>query len=156
MKKIITLAALITLSIGSSIALANTVNSDKQAQTAVQFRQAILQLVRSNMGPMGAMAKGDIPYNADVMELNSLRIEQLGLMMEDYFVADTRAFDVDTGALDAIWDNQADFNQKAQDMVNAAINVREVASARTEDDYRKAIGALGATCKACHDDYKKD
>jgi cytochrome c556 len=156
MKKIITLAALITLSIGSSIALANTVNSDKQAQTAVQFRQAILQLVRSNMGPMGAMAKGDIPYNADVMELNSLRIEQLGLMMEDYFVADTRAFDVDTGALDAIWDNQADFNQKAQDMVNAAINVREVASARTADDYRKAIGALGATCKACHDDYKKD
>jgi cytochrome c556 len=156
MKKIITLAALITLSIGSSIALANTVNSDKQAQTAVQFRQAILQLVRSNMGPMGAMAKGDIPYNADVMELNSLRIEQLGLMMEDYFVADTRAFDVDTGALDAIWDNQADFNQKAQDMVNATINVREVASARTEDDYRKAIGALGATCKACHDDYKKD
>jgi cytochrome c556 len=156
MKKIITLAALITLSVGSSIALANTVNSDKQAQTAVQFRQAILQLVRSNMGPMGAMAKGDIPYNAEVMELNSLRIEQLGLMMEDYFVADTRAFDVDTGALDAIWNNQADFNQKAQDMVNAAINVKEVASARTADDYRKAIGALGATCKACHDDYKKD
>lgn len=156
MKKIITLTVLITLSISSSMALANAVNSEKQAQTAVQFRQAILQLVRSNMGPMGAMAKGEIPYNAEVMEVNALRIEQLGLMMEDYFVADTRAFDLETGALDVIWDKQADFNSKAQDMVNAAINVREVASARAEDDYRKAIGALGATCKACHDDYKKD
>jgi cytochrome c556 len=155
MKTIITLSVLASLCI-SSLALANPVSSEKQANTAVQFRQAILQLVRSNMGPMGAMAKGDIPYNADVMELNSLRIEQLGLMMEDYFVADTRGFDVETGALDSIWDNQSDFNQKAQDMVEAAINVRTIASAQASDDYRKAIGALGATCKACHDDYKKD
>jgi cytochrome c556 len=155
MKTFITLVVLTSLCI-SSAALANPVSSEKQANTAVQFRQAILQLVRSNMGPMGAMAKGDIPYDAQVMELNSLRIEQLGLMMEDYFVADTRAFDIETGALDTIWDNQADFNQKAQNMVDAAIKVREVASANATDDFRKAIGALGATCKACHDDYKKD
>jgi cytochrome c556 len=155
MKIIVSLTALFTLCM-SSVALANPVSSEKQANTAVQFRQAVLQLVRSNMGPMGAMAKGEIPFDAEVMIKNSQRIEQLGLMMEDYFTPDTRAFDVETGALDKVWENQADFNQKANDMITAAINVREVATAGASDDYRKAIGALGGTCKACHDDYKKD
>nr|WP_136249733.1 cytochrome c [Ningiella ruwaisensis] len=158
MKKI-QLISLITLvsSLLFSFALsAQTVQSQKQAEAAVQFRQAILQLVRSNMGPMGAMAKGEIPYDAQLMIKNSQRIEQLGLMMEDYFRPDTREFDVETAALDKIWENEADFYKKAQDMVTAAINVQEIATAGAQDEYRKAIGSLGATCKACHDDYKAD
>ncbi|WP_371195877.1 cytochrome c [Glaciecola sp. SC05] len=155
MKKIISFIALLSI-VASASAIANPVESEKQAKAAIQFRQAILQLVRSNMGPMGAMAKGDIPYDSEVMMVNSQRIEQLGLMMEDYFAADTRAFDLETGAKDNIWTNQEDFNKKAENMVMAAIQVQEVASAGMTDDYRKSIGALGATCKACHDDYKKD
>lgn len=153
MKKVISLIALLSILASAQVV---AVESEKQAKATVQFRQAILQLVRSNMGPMGAMAKGNIPYDAEVMLKNSERIEQLGLMMEDYFAPDTRAFDVETDAKDNIWENQADFNQKAQDMITAAIQVQEVASAGLADDYRKSIGALGATCKACHDDYKKD
>jgi cytochrome c556 len=159
MKKLI--SALTTLSVLTALfvstqAMSQTVESEKQAKTTVQFRQALLQLVRSNMGPLGAMAKGNIPYDAQVMMKNGQRIEQLGLMMEDYFAADTRAFDVETGAKDEIWENMADFNQKSTNMVEAAIAVQAVAEAGNTDEYRKMIGALGATCKACHDDYKKD
>lgn len=155
MKKVTTLIALLSIML-SSFTIANTVESEKQAQATVQFRQAILQLVRSNMAPLGAMAKGEMPYDAQLMIKNGERIEQLALMMEDYFAPDTRAFSVETDAKDNIWENQADFNQKAQNMVTAAIQVQEVAAAGAADDYRKSIGALGATCKACHDDYKKD
>jgi len=155
MKKLISAVALSSVLIGTN-AVAMSVESEKQAKAAVQFRQAILQLVRSNMGPLGAMAKGNIPFDAEVMQKNGERIEQLGLMMEDYFAPDTRAFDVSTDAKDSIWENQADFNSKAQDMIDAAIQVQEVASAGMSDDYRKSIGALGATCKGCHDEYKKD
>ncbi|MFC4699720.1 c-type cytochrome [Glaciecola siphonariae] len=155
MKKLISLFALCSI-LASTAAISQTVETEKQAKATVQFRQAILQLVRSNMGPLGAMAKGNIPYNEQVMIKNSQRIEQLGLMMEDYFAPDTRAFNVETGSKDSIWENQADFYQKAQNMVEAAAAVQKVAIAGDSDDYRKTIGALGATCKACHDDYKKD
>lgn len=155
MKKIISVIALMSILLAVH-ATASEVKSEKQAKANIQFRQAILQLVRSNMGPLGAMAKGEIPYDAQVMIINGERIEQLGLMMEDYFTPDTRAFDLETGAKDNVWETQADFNDKAQNMVAAAIQVQEVASAGMTDDFRKSIGALGATCKACHDDYKKD
>ncbi len=35
--------------------------SEKQASNAVEFRQSIFQLVKSNIGPLGAMAKGKHP-----------------------------------------------------------------------------------------------
>ncbi len=132
------------------------VKSEKQAENVVKFRKSLLQLVRSNMGPLGAMAKGNIPYDAGVMNVNAMRIEQLGLMMEDYFVKDTSSFDVSTKAKSEIWANFEDFSSKATDMVNAATALQEVALEEDEGSYRSAIGKLGGTCKACHDDYKEE
>jgi len=159
MKKIIIAAAVASVFASvtvAPIALAQEAQSEKQAKSAAQFRKAVLQLVRSNMGPLGGMAKGQIPYNTETMQLNGKRIEQLGLMMEDYFALDTTKFDVETDAKDEVWTNIADFNSKAMDMVSAAKTLQVVAKGQDEAEYRKAIGAVGATCKACHDDYKKD
>ncbi|MGQ8363990.1 c-type cytochrome [Glaciecola sp. 1036] len=157
-KTVMALACGLVISGLSTIALADDhgVKSEKQAQSIVAFRQSILKLVYSNMGPLGAMAKGQIDFDAAKMETNAKRIAQLGMMMEDYFAPDTSGFDVDTEALDAIWENSADFNQKAMDMVEAAQALEKVAASKDEDNYRKAIGAVGGTCKACHDAYKAD
>lgn len=134
----------------------NEAKSEKQAKTAVLFRKSVLQLVRSNMGPLGAMAKGDIPMNADVIGINSKRIEFLSGMMHDYFALNTTAYAVETDAKNSIWKNYKDFSQKIDDMVNAASSLNVLVKADKSDEFRKGIGALGATCKACHDDYKVD
>ena len=146
----------ITASSGALASEVKQASSEKQAATAVTFRKSVLQLVRSNMGPLGAMAKGNIPMNADVIALNAQRIEFLADMMHDYFALDTRAFDVKTDAKDDVWKNHADFTNKTNDMVTAAANLQTIVANNQESDFRKGIGALGATCKACHDDYKKD
>lgn len=131
-------------------------SSEKQANTAITFRKAVLQLVRSNMGPLGGMAKGNIPMDADVIGENAMRIEFLGNMMHDYFATDTSGYTLDTDAKNSIWKNHQDFTAKINDMVTAAANLQELVANNQEGDYRKGIGALGGTCKACHDDYKKD
>lgn len=155
MKKILTSITLV-LTLSSPLALANEATTEKQAKTAVQFRQALLQLVRSNMGPLGGMAKGQIEYDADVINKNAMRIEQLALMMSDYFDTDTRKFDLSTEAADIIWEQKSDFNSKAQDLVEAAVSLQKIAMAKDDANYRKGIGALGATCKACHDKFKTE
>lgn len=131
-------------------------NSEKQASTAVTFRKSLLQLVRSNMGPLGAMAKGNIPMDADTIALNAQRIEFLGGMMHDYFALDTTGFDVDTDAKDLVWKEYKDFSEKADDMVAAAANLQELVANNEESKFRSGIGSLGSTCKACHDKFKKD
>lgn len=155
MKKML-ISLTLAATLAAPLAVAKEATSQKQADTAVQFRKAVLQLVRSNMGPLGGMAKGQIDYDADVMSKNAMRIEQLAMMMDDYFALDTRKFTVKTDAANTIWEQMDDFSAKSKDMVDAAASLKAIALAKDEANYRKAIGSLGATCKACHDEYKVD
>ncbi|GGW75678.1 c-type cytochrome [Alteromonas halophila] len=137
-------------------AVAEEAVSRKHAETAIEYRQSLFQLLKSNMAPLGGMAKGALPYDATVMETNAMRIEQLADMMADYLKVDTRKFDVSTGAKDDIWDNFSDVEDKIGALHTAASNLQSVAQAGDESAYRSAIGEVGAACKSCHDDYKKD
>ncbi|GFD71264.1 c-type cytochrome [Alteromonas marina] len=131
-------------------------SSEKHAKAATQYRQAVFQLVRSNMGPLGGMAKGALPFDESVMETNAVRLEQLADMMGDYLSVDTRKFDVETGAKDTIWDNFSDVETKVMALKTAAQGLQAAVKAGDESAYRGAIGKIGASCKSCHDDYKKD
>lgn len=130
--------------------------SEKQASNAIEFRQSIFQLVKSNIGPLGAMAKGKAPIDEAVIAKNAMRMEQLSLMISDYFVADTRGSGVKTHALDKVWENTEDFAQKTKDFTLATQALQTIIENKDTANYRKGIGAVGATCKACHDDYKAD
>ena len=140
----------------SSTAYAAPAKSEKQAKSAVQFRQALLQLVRSNVGPLGAMAKGKIPMDTAKMETNAMRLEQLSLMMNDYFTVDTRNFKVGTDALPAVWEDEADFSAKIVALTEASRALGIAAKRGDESSYKKRIGAVLKSCKGCHDVYKAD
>lgn len=143
----------------SSFAIAGDVKeafSAKHANAATQYRQAIFQLVRSNMGPLGGMAKGALPFDESVMQTNAVRLEQLADMMGDYLAVDTRKFNVDTGAKDAMWEDFSDVEKKVMALKTAAQGLQAAVKAGDESAYRGAIGKIGASCKSCHDDYKKD
>lgn len=131
-------------------------SSEKHAKAATQYRQAMFQLVRSNMGPLGGMAKGALPYDESVMQTNAVRLEQLADMMGDYLSVDTRKFDVETGAKDGIWENFSDVEKKIMALKTAAQGLQAAVKSGDESAYRGAIGKIGASCKSCHDDYKKD
>ena len=136
--------------------LAEPAKSAKQAKAVTEYRQAILKLVKSNVGALGAMNKGAIPFNAQTLQTNAVRLEQLSLMLEDYFVTDTSGFDVDTAALDKIWANQADFKDKINALTAAATNLNKVATAGDTSKFKPAIGQVFKSCKGCHDNYKED
>jgi cytochrome c556 len=135
---------------------AEPAKSAKQAKDVTEFRQAILSLVKSNVGILGAMNKGVIPFDVETMQTNSMRIGQLSLMLQDYFATDTTGFDVETAALDKIWDNQGDFNDKISALTAAASNLNKVAKAGDPSQFKPAIGQLFKSCKGCHDKYKED
>lgn len=143
-------------SVAPAMVSAEEAKSERQAANAVQFRQSLLQLVRSNLGPLGAMAKGQIPYDTEVMSTNAMRLEQLSLMLPDYFKTDTTGFSVETEALPKIWNSMDDFLGKNNDLTVAAKALKLAAQSGDDGQYRAAIGAVGATCKGCHDSYKKD
>ncbi|WP_370661065.1 cytochrome c [Psychrosphaera algicola] len=69
------ITALLTASAASVIA--EPASSQKQANKAVEWRQAMFQLIASNMGSLGAMAKGKIPVDAATVEKMQLVLTNL-------------------------------------------------------------------------------
>ncbi|MEP2650635.1 MAG: cytochrome c [Paraglaciecola sp.] len=155
MKKTIAIVLSATL-LSSFAVLAQPAKTAKQAAGATEARQAIFKLVKSNVGILGAMNKGAVPFNAEILQTNSKRLEQLSLMVEDYFAIDTTKFDVKTEALDDIWKNKADYKEKIKALTVASIKLNKVAAAGDESKYKAAIGGIFKTCKGCHDSYKAD
>ncbi|MCC2607353.1 c-type cytochrome [Planctobacterium marinum] len=155
MKKII--ALMLSFSLLSSVAIAEEeAASVKEARNALKFRQSLFQLIRSNMGDLGAMAKGVKPFDAAVMEKNGMRLEQLSLMIADYLATDTREHKLETDALDKIWEEPDNFNEKIQALTTAAQRLQAVAKAGDESQFRSAIGGVGKSCKGCHDVFKAE
>ncbi len=135
---------------------AQPATDEKHAKAATEFRQSIYKLIRSNVGPLGGMARGNVAFDLDTVKKNATRVNQLALMIPDYFMTDTSGFDVTTDALPKIWNNKADFEMKASALQDASASLLKTAEAGDEAETKKAIGALFRTCKSCHDEYKKD
>ena len=102
------------------------------------------------------MAQG-APFNAELAEKNALNIAALAPMIPDLFAAmDTRDFDVETEALDVIWEDSAGFAEKAQALLEGANTFAEVAAGGDMAATLGAFRGLGGSCGNCHDDFRVD
>jgi cytochrome c556 len=156
MKRISKLAISIGLSLTALSTMADSAKSQKHADNALKMRKAVFSLLGSNMGPMGAMAKGKISLNKEVVEKNALRINQLSLMMADYLKTDTSKFKLKTDALDKIWSEQDKFADKIEALTKSSDALYLAAKAGDEKAIKMAIKNVGGSCGSCHDDYKAD
>jgi cytochrome c556 len=145
------IVSLTTISVNAEVA-----KSEKHAIKATELRQSVLSLLGSNMGPLGAMAKGKIDVNATLVEKNAVRINQLSLMMSDYFQTDTSAFKVKTDAKKVIWTEHDKFLKNIEKLTAASSALIVAAQSNDKTTIRKAIGGVGKTCGGCHDDFRED
>jgi len=129
-------------------------SADERAQVSAETRQGLLKVVVSYFGPILGMAREQIPYDDAVIAENATKISTLLPLIPDVFRRDTRGFNLETEALDGIWEDKADFDTKAAtaaeraaDLANAVANGRAATM--------QAFSDLGASCKACHDNYRQ-
>ena len=128
----------------------------EQAEKVTDVRQGALKVIGWNIGPMGAMAKEEMPYDADLFALHAERIAVLTGMLPEVFKADTRNNPVETEALDAIWEDFDEFTKLANAAENKALAASAMARDKDFADARAALGELGQACKDCHEKFRED
>ncbi len=156
LKKSVLALTVSTSLVVATTSLAQPASSEKHAIYATELRQSIFKLLGSNMGPLGAMAKGKIPLDAKVVEKNAVRINQLSLMIADYTRTDTSKFDVKTEALAKIWQEPEHFSKDIDKLTVASSALIAATKSTNESDIKKAIGGVGKTCGGCHDHFKEE
>jgi len=117
---------------------------------AVKYRQSSMFVMSNHMGRLGAMARGDRPFDAAAAQYSARVVETLSRAAWDGFAkgADSKR------AKSEIWSSDADF--KAQQDKLMAETGKLVEAAAGLDTLKRQAGAVGAACKSCHDKFRND
>nr|WP_298372741.1 cytochrome c [uncultured Halomonas sp.] len=153
---------LMSLGIAASLVMTSAATQaadEKEIKEAIEYRQSAFSVMGWNFGPLGAMAKGDMEYDAEEAAMRAERVALLAKMPWEGFIEGSLRGDghgADTDALAKIADNRDDFESLQTEMEDATAKLAEVAQ---QDDYaalRQQVAATGKTCKNCHDEYRAD
>jgi cytochrome c556 len=144
----------LTLTLGFTLGLALSLPAAAQFQRpeqAVKYRQSALSVMGTHMGRLGAMVNNRVPFDAAQAQQNADTIAFMSRLPWQGFVEGTAA---NTKAKPEIWTERAKFDAAAAKMQEEAQKLSAAAKTGDAAQIRAAFGALGASCKACHDAYQ--
>jgi cytochrome c556 len=123
---------------------------------AIDHRRTFMQLVWRDFGPLGAMAKGEMEYDADAAQAHANNLRALSSYNPtNLFMANTSNADRpgDTRALPAIWENLGGFLEDYGTFANAMSALADAAG-QGHGELAAAVGEAGKSCGGCHDDFR--
>ncbi len=119
------------------------------AADAFHDRHMAMEAVGDAMKPLGAIAKKQAPFDAAVVKASATTIADNLKKASTLFPAGSGGGE--SRAKAEIWTDAAGFEKGMKDAHSAAVALQSVSD---EAAYAPALGALGSTCKSCHDKYR--
>jgi len=116
----------------------------------VAKREQMMKQVGASVGALGAIAKGEKPYDADAVKAALTTISTDMKAFPDQFPAGS---EVNSAAAPAIWDNMDDFKAKSQKLASDADTLLASMPA-DQAGVAEAVKTLGANCGTCHQVYR--
>ncbi len=145
--KIILGAAVVISGMAGATALA-----DGHLEGAIKARKAVMQLRAYSIGQLGAMAKGEVEYDAAAASAaanNLLALAKLDQSTMWPQGTDNASMPGKTRALPEIWSTYPAVVEKAKAMVVAAEAMAKVAGTDLAS-LQGAMGGVGGACGGCH------
>ena len=123
-------------------------------EDAIKYRKASFTVMAAHFSRVGAMAAGRAPYDAKAAAENA---DIAAAMAKLPWAAFTEGTDKgDTRAKPEIWKDSAKFKESADKMQVELGKVAVAAKAGNVDALKTAFGPAAATCKGCHDNFRKE
>lgn len=134
------------------------VAADAPFEKEIEARKAHMEVVKYNMGILGAMAKGKRDYDADLAGAVAKNMLSAATMNNMSMWPQGSDNSVDglselTKAKPGMWAEDSEVDAKH----NAWVKASETMATEAGKDLaslRKAMGPLGKSCKGCHKAYK--
>jgi cytochrome c556 len=126
----------------------------QKPEDAIKYRQSAMALQGATLGQVFAMANGRVPFDAKVAAEN---IEIVAMLNRLQFKAFVEGSDKgNTKAKPEIWTQK---DKWAADVAKSQEEVAKLAVAGKSgnlDQIKAAVGGVGQSCKACHDEFRKE
>ncbi|MGR3321055.1 MAG: c-type cytochrome [Pseudooceanicola sp.] len=154
MRKFVFAAAALSV-IGVTGAAIGASHADPAVLGAIKARQSVMQLYAFNLGKLGAMAKGEMDYDADIAKGAAENLAALASLDQSQMWpsgSDNSTLE-ETRALPALWEDMQGVMKTAGDLATATSALAETAGDGL-DAVRAGLGPVGGACGACHKAYR--
>ncbi len=139
------------------LANAAAAQDQKALDRALKARQGLMNLHVIEAGPLFAMAKGDMPYDAAKAGEHAKMLHALtGYDETRLFPAGSSNADMPgkTAALPAIWEKPDEFHQ-AFETLRTAIAKVDASAGEGQEALAAAVGQMGKACGDCHEKFRE-
>jgi len=121
-------------------------------EDAVRYRHAAFTLLAAHMGRIGAVVKGAQPYDKAAVEKDAAIMEMLSKLPWSAFPpgSDTE----NSKAKAEVWKEQDKFKAAAEKMQGEVVKLSTAAKSGDLTAVKTAFGAVGQSCKSCHDSFR--
>lgn len=138
------------LTLTASLMIASMALAHNGVQNAkVMARMQGMEQIGAASKTLGSMARGRVAYDADAAAAAKAALAQHAGEIAALF--EENATDPKSEAVPAIWENFADFTDKA-DALRDAAEALDISSA---DSIGAGMGAIGGACRSCHRAYRQ-
>ncbi len=132
------------IAIGMSVAVS--------AADPITERQAAMKDVGSSIGTLAKMLQGKMAFDAAAANAAAATIADRFTKAKPLFPEGSDKGAKETWAKAEIWQDKAGFDKIMDDGIAAANAMTSLASV---DDIKAKIGPLGASCKSCHEKFRR-
>ena len=123
-------------------------------EDAIRYRRAAFTVMSTHFGRVAAMANGRVPFDAKAVADNA---EIATIMSKLPYAGFVEGSDKgDTNAEPKIWTEMDKFRAAAAKMQEEMVKLNAAAKTGNADAIKVAVGDTGKSCKACHDNYRKE
>ena len=122
-------------------------------EAAIKYRQGAFSVMAAHFSRVAMMAQGIQPFDAKAATENAELVGNLSRLPFTAFGPGT-----DKGAphrsKDEVWKESAKFRAAADKMVADVSKLEAAAKGGDFEALKAAVGAVGKSCKSCHDDFR--
>ncbi len=122
----------------------------------IKARQSLMEVYAFNIGILGAMAKGEMPYDSEVAQAAADNLNAAVSMKNPTMWpqgSDRATLGEATRAKADIWSTYPKVAEKSQEMQDAAAQMASVAGTDL-DSVRANMKQLADGCKGCHEPFR--
>ena len=123
------------------------------AESAIKYRQGAFGVMAAHFSRIAMMAQGIQPFDAKLAADNAELVSNLSRLPFTAFGPGTDK-GMPNRARPEVWKEPAKFKSASDRMIADVAKLEVAAKSGNFDAIKVAVGAVGQSCKACHDDFR--
>ena len=141
------LAALLAVSLSSTVLAA-------KPEDAIKYRRGVMAAQGWNFGNMGAMVKGEKPFDKEEFVRRAENLAALSKMSLEGFTIDG-SNEGDTKAKAEVWAEMDKFKGGTEKLASESAKLAQVARGGDMGAIKPQFNEVAKVCKGCHDNFRK-